>query len=229
MKPDKSCLKCCVAWALGAFLVIAGLSAAALGFAGRWLHLSENPRPASAIIVLAGAFERSMYAADLYRQHYASKIYLSVPSRESDARQLEALGIVLPYEVDIHKQILLKKGVPAQDILTVGTGSLSTAQEAEMLKIEFVKPGTSLLVVTSPYHTRRSKLILDRAFAGTDIGITVVATPYEEFPKDWWRSQTSARNTLLELAKIAYFYAGGQFRQAAVTENSAADHNAPRP
>ena len=230
MESSKSCLKCCVTWVFCAVVLLTVLSVAALGYAGRWLQLSGKPRPANAIIVLAGSFQRSMYAADLYRQHYAPKIYLSVPAREAEARQLEALGIVLPYEVDIHRQILQNKGVPARDILIFGVDSVGTAQEAEMLRREFSKPETSLLVVTSPYHTRRSTLILDRAFAGTDININVVATPYEEFREDWWRSQDSARNTLLELAKIAYFYAGGQFRRWLQSRrSSAAIPNATRP
>ena len=230
MEPTRSCLKCCVAWACGAFVLVAGLSVAALGYAGYWLQLAENPRAADAIIVLAGSFERSLYAADLYRQHYAPRIYLSIPARDTEARHLEALGIVLPDEVDIHKQILLKKGVPAQNTLTFGQGSLSTAQEAAALKTQFTNPGSTLLVVTSPYHTRRAKLILERAFADTDISITVVATPYEEFHQDWWRSQASARNTVLELAKIAYYYVGGEFHStAAVTENRPANHDVTRP
>ena len=216
MEPTRSCLKCCVAWAVGACVLVAGLSAAALGYAGLWLQLSENPRSADAIVVLAGSFERSIYAADLYQQRYAPKIYLSIPAREMEARHLEELGIVLAQEVDIHRQILLKKGVPAQDTLTFGQESLSTAQEAAALRTRFTKPGSSLLVVTSPYHTRRAKLILERAFAGTDVGIIVVATPYEEFRKDWWRSRDSARNTLLELAKIAYYWVGGGFSAEAI-------------
>ena len=230
MASNRSCLKCCLAWACGTLLLAGGLSVAALGYAGYWLQLAENPRAADAIIVLAGSFERSLYAADLYQQHYAPKIYLSIPAHETLTGQLEALGIVLPREVDIHRQILLKKGVPAQDTLTFGLGSLSTAQEAAALKSQFTKPGSRLLVVTSPYHTRRAKLILKRAFADSDISITVVATPYEEFHQDWWRSQASARNTLLELAKISYYYAGGQFHStAAGTEPPPANHNVTRP
>lgn len=230
MERNRSCLKCCAAWALGAFVLVAGLSVAALAYAGFWLQLAENPRSADAIIVLAGPFERSLYAADLYHQHYAPRIYLSIPARVSVTRQLEELGIALPHELDIHRQVLLKKGVPTRDTLTFGQGSLSTAQEATALKSQFTKPGSRLLVVTSPYHTRRAKLILERAFADTDISITVVGTPYEEFHQDWWRSQDSARNTVLELAKIAYYYAGGQFHSAAVvTENIPANHNVTRP
>ena len=204
----------CLSCALG-LLVFSGLTlGAALFFAGSWLRLQEIPRHADAIIVLAGSYERSMYAADLYQQRYAQKVYVSVPARDAGNLQIEALGIALPQEIDIHRQILLKKGVPAPDILTFGRRSVSTAEEAIALRAAFNTPGQRLLVVTSPYHARRAKLILEKAFDGTGVGINMVTTPYEEYREDWWRSQDSARKTVLELAKLVYYYAGGRFVSA---------------
>lgn len=204
----------CAFCALGFVAICVLLLGVGLLYAGSWLRLTENPRKADAIIVLAGSFERSMYAADLFRQNYAPAVYLSIPAPEAGNLKLAALGIVLPKEIEIHRQILLKKGVPAANILTFGRGSLSTAEEADALKNLFTQRGQHLLVVTSPYHARRAKFILARAFDGTDIGIAVVATPYEEYRNDWWRSQDSARKTLLELAKIAFYFAGGSFHSA---------------
>lgn len=215
-----SSIKRCVFCALGLLMMIALMLGAALLSAGGWLRLVESPRQADAIIVLAGSYERSMHAADLYRENFAPNVYISVPAPDAGNRQIEALGIVLPKELEIHRQILLKKGVPAGNILTFGRGSLSTAEEAEALKKLFTRTGQQLLVVTSPYHVRRAKFILERAFDGTGIGITVVATPYEEYRDDWWRSQDSARKTVLELAKIVYYHAGGRFRSATTLDSS---------
>lgn len=186
-------------------------SATALFYAGWWLSLVEAPAKADAIIVLAGSFERSLYAADLYHQNFAPKIFLSVPARETGNAQIEALGIHLPEALDIHTQILRKKGVPKENIMTFGSGSVSTAEEALELKKIFPRSGVKLLVVTSPYHVRRSKIILERAFASNGAAITVTGTPYETYRTDWWRTQDSARKTLMEIAKIAYYFAGGRF------------------
>lgn len=214
MESNRSCLTRCVAWACAAVALLAALSAAALGYAGRWLLLPQHPVAADAIIVLAGPFERSIYAADLYHQRYASKIYLSVAAPDAGALKVEALGIPLPRDFDVHRQVLIRKGVPPGDILSFGRGSLSTAEEAEVLRQLFGQARVGLLVVTSPYHARRAKLTLERAFAGSGVNVTVVATPYEEFRVDWWRSQDAARNVLLELAKIAYYLVGGRFSAA---------------
>lgn len=205
-------LRRCALVAFAAALLAGALLFVLVVFAGSWLRLAEIPRKADAIVVLAGSFERSLYAADLYNQRYAPKVYLSVPAREAGNLKVEAIGIVLPDPVEIHKQILLKKGVSAEDVLTFGKGSLSTAEEAEALKSLYAKPGLRLLVVTSPYHARRARMILDRAFKDLAVEITVVGTPYEEFREDWWRSQDSASKTVLEIAKIAYYLAGGRFR-----------------
>lgn len=212
-------LRRCALVAFAAALLAGALLFIFLFFAGSWLRAAEPPRKADAIVVLAGSFERSLYAADLYNQRYAPKVYLSVPAREAGNLKVEAIGIVLPDPVEIHKQILLKKGVSADAILTFGRGSLSTAEEAEVLRGLHAQTAQRFLIVTSPYHARRARLIFDRAFHGLAAEITVVATPYEEFREDWWRSQDSAVKTLLETAKIAYYVAGGTFRSGAARVN----------
>lgn len=69
-----------------------------------------------------------------------------------------------------------------------------------------------LLVVTSPYHVRRAAMIFRQAYGGAHV---VVGTPYEPFPREWWRSQDAARNVLLELAKITFYLVGGRFTEPA--------------
>lgn len=197
--------------ALGILALAGALGGVLLAFAGSWLRLTESPGQADVIVVLAGSFERSLYAAELYHQRYATRVAISVPAREAGHRKLEAIGIVLPDPVSVHRQVLLKKGVAAEDILTFGQDSISTVQEAQILRRVFARPGGRLLVVTSPYHARRARLIFDRVFEGSGTSVAVVATPYEDYRDDWWRSQDSARNTVLEIAKIAYYLVGGRF------------------
>jgi uncharacterized SAM-binding protein YcdF (DUF218 family) len=206
----------CAVCAFGLFTMLAVIASVMMFFAASWLRTSEYPHHADAIIVLAGSFERSFYAADLYHQRYAPKVYVSIPARAPVEAQLAALGITLQDDAaEVHKLILLKKGVPAADILTFGSGSLSTVEEAAALKTLFAKPSIRLLVVTSPFHVRRARMIFDRAFGRFSENIAIVATPYEEYRDDWWRSQDSARNTVLEIAKIVYHWVGGSFYSGA--------------
>lgn len=183
--------------------------------AARWLKGDDAPIKADAIVVLAGRFERSMHAADLYRAGHAPRVVLSVAVQDAGARQLEALGIRLPSPVDIHRQVLRAKGVPPDRVELLGAPALSTADEAAAIAARFGRRGARLIVVTSPYHVRRARMVIARALEGSGAALAVCATPYETFPDDWWRSQDAAREVLLEWAKIVFYLGGGRFRAPA--------------
>jgi uncharacterized SAM-binding protein YcdF (DUF218 family) len=196
--------------ALACLLLLVGAVVAGY-FAARWLKAADTPSPAEAIIILAGRYERSMYAADLYRSGHAPRVVLSEAVREKIWSQLEELGIKLPSVPEVHRRVLQAKGVPADRIEPLGPPALSTADEARVIAARFGKPGTSVIVVTSPSHVFRARLIIERALEGRGVKLMVCATPYESFPDAWWRSQDAAREVLLEWAKIAFFVAGGRF------------------
>ena len=96
----------------------------------------------------------------------------------------------------------------------VGTDLISTAGEALALQAHFHAATTDgrrkrLLVITSPYHILRARIVLRRALPGLDV--SVVSSNFEEFPQHWWRDQDAARNVLLETAKLTWYLLGGRF------------------
>ena len=210
---NSSCCKRCLLCVGAVLLFSAVLVVVCMGYAGRWLSVADSPRQADAIVVLGGAFERTLYAAELYAAGHAKTIYLSDPVRESSHRLLDQFGIKIPSEHEISAAILRQQGVAAGDIRRFPGTALSTADEAELIKSIFAGRHATLLVVTSPYHLRRARLALGRALGDTQVTALLVATPYERYAPDWWSDQDSARNTLLEIAKIAFFLTGGRFRQ----------------
>lgn len=211
----KSCFKCCALWFGGVFAGATLLCTLLLGQAGRWLSAADAPQRADAIVVLGGAFERTLYAAELYAAGQAGLIYLSNPVRDASHRLLDDLGIKMPDEHEISTTILKRKGVAEKDILPFPGTALSTADEADLLRRMFGGQRLTVIVVTSPYHIRRARMIISAALAGSEITPLFVATPHDRYVTDWWTDQDSARNTLLELTKIAYYIAGGRFRMAA--------------
>ena len=81
---------------------------------------------ADAIIILGGGLEtRPFEAARLYQQNYARKI-LIMNVRLSAPTQL---GITLP-EKDLTRQMLLKLGVPASDVVSLGAEVATTFDES---------------------------------------------------------------------------------------------------
>jgi uncharacterized SAM-binding protein YcdF (DUF218 family) len=191
------------------FIAAAIGAAVGLNYAADWLSAGDRPQKADAILVLGGSYSRPFQAADLYRQGFARKVYVSVPAREDQLRLLDEAGIAFPREEEVVRQVLLKKGVPASAIEYLGKDSISTAAEAQAARELFAQGAPKLLVVTSPYHLRRTRMTFTDALPAADI--RVIATSYDPLPQAWWQDQSAARNVLLELAKISFYRLGGRF------------------
>lgn len=185
-------------------------TAMALGLAGYWLTMDDEPKKADAIVVLAGGYARPLYAADLYLEGYAPLIYLSDPPDSPNTLLLGRAGVPMPRHAEIYRRLLIGKGVPGKAIRIYGRDAVSTVEEAEALSKVLGDRPVSFLLVTSPYHVRRAKLIFERAMPAADI--SVLGTPYEEFPRNWWTDREAAINVVLECAKFTYYLLGGRFR-----------------
>jgi uncharacterized SAM-binding protein YcdF (DUF218 family) len=203
------CAKKCGLFLLVASITIAVGAAVGLFYAGGWLSAADRPLKADAIVVLGGDFSRPFQAADLYRRGLAPRIYVSAPARKSDYRLLDESGIPYPRDEDVMRQGLIKKGVPASAIEFLGKDLISTAAEAQAARALFAKRAPRLLVVTSPYHLRRARMIFSDALPLASI--RMIATSYDSFPSSWWKDQDAARNVLLELAKITFYRLGGRY------------------
>lgn len=176
---------------------------------GSWLKGTDSPERSSAIIVLSGPPTRSFHAAELYRQGYAGAIYVTRPIREGSLEMLDELNIYFPRTEKMHTDVLLKKGVPKERIHLVGDACLSTVDEAEVVSRLFRGEDCRVLVVTSPYHVKRTQMIFRDKMK--ECKFKVLATPYESFPKKWWKDQDSSRNVILEIIKIIFYKFGGRF------------------
>ncbi len=203
------CFKRCAALILG-FAVLSGASLALVLLAApRWLAAVDVPGPADAIVVLSGDYRRLYEGAEQYRAGLAPRIVGTREVRDPTVQMLEADGLRFPLHEDIVRAVLAAKGVPAQAIGFVGRDVVSTAHEAAALAEAFPSPGVRLLVVTSPYHVRRTRMILSDALPHARLA--VVANRFETLPDAWWRDQAAARNIVLEFAKTAWYLLGGRF------------------
>jgi uncharacterized SAM-binding protein YcdF (DUF218 family) len=134
------------------------------------------------------------------------------PVRERPLAMLDELGVQMPRMENIYREVLLKKGVPEQYIHLLGDSCLSTIDEAEAAKSIFHNNNCKVLVVTSPFHVKRTQIIFQDRMEQCQF--KVLATPYEPFPKQWWTDQDSARNVVLELIKIIFYNLGGRFKHS---------------
>ena len=202
------CFRRCLL-ALAGFAATAVIVAAVLAWnLGAWLDDSDAPAPTDAIVVLADDPSRAFAAADLYRKGYARKIYVTVPRQRGYAKLLAGEGIAVPRTEELFRRALLARGVPEAAIGTLGRDLASTRAEAETARAEFA-PAARLLIVTSPYHVRRARMIFRDALPGRELRF--IGSRYEPYPERWWTDQDAARNVILELPKIAFYLAGGRF------------------
>jgi len=144
------------------------------GFA--WLSTGKPPRPADLMVVLAGGSgERFATALQLWQGGLSRRILVT-----------DGLGYP-----DLAFNRLREGGVPARALLAPLRPSSSTYGDALAIRQMIIRADYhSILVVTSPYHCRRTELILGRVLAGMPVRVTVTAsvTLYMD-PERWWSSR----------------------------------------
>jgi len=204
------CVKRCLVAVLALVAAKVALVAFVAWHAAGWLGADDAPAKADAILVLGSEPTRALTAADLYQHGYASVVYLSVPRRERRWAELAQDGIRWPWFEDTARVLLANRGVPDAAIRLLGTDLVSTvAEAAEAARTLGPRAGT-LLVVTSRYHVYRTRLVFTDTLPSTRV--LVVASATEPLPRDWWTDQETARNVVLELAKLVFYRLGMSFR-----------------
>jgi len=201
-----TCLKRCAL----VFVLLVGTGAAlvllAARYAAGWLGASDPPIKAEAIVVLGGEPTRAIAGAELYRQGFASVVYLSVPVRVPRYVALEQDGIRWPWFEEVARTLLRNRGVPDDAIRLLGHELQSTVAEArEAARVLGPDVGT-LLVVTSPYHVHRTRLIFAENLPG--VRVLVVGSSAEPLPDRWWTDRDAALNVSVEVAKLVFYRLG---------------------
>lgn len=162
--------------------------------AGRFLVVEDPLARAEIIVVLAGgrADERVGQAAALFTQGLAPLVLLS--GGES------LMGISVP---DLLRRQALAHGVPASALL-YERSSTSTAEQARFLRPLLEARGVRrALVVTSSYHTRRTRFLFRRIFEGSPVDIRVYPVQHDWFrPDAWWTRDQDTETVVLEYIKL---------------------------
>jgi len=193
---------------LGAVLVIV-IGVALLPFAGRVLTIADPlPDAADAIVILAGSIrDRTLEAARLYRTGIAPRVVVTRETLPPGEAALRAAGIELPESDALTRTALIGLGVPPSAIVTLRRRAQSTASEATTIgRWACARRMRRLVVVTSPAHTRRARLVLDRAL-GPGIALTVRPSTASAFAGGrWFHVRRDAKAVLAEWQKLAHYW-----------------------
>jgi uncharacterized SAM-binding protein YcdF (DUF218 family) len=140
-----------------ALVVLLLLGGYALSRAGNALSVNDPIESADAIVVINGRVPyRAMKGADLYKQHLAPEVWLTMGNRNAAEVEMEKLNVHPTLEHIYSQAVLEKLGVPANVIRIVPGRNNNTATEMKTIagfaRQQRVK---RLILVTSSYHSRR--------------------------------------------------------------------------
>jgi len=165
----------------------------------RFLIVSETAQRSDVIIIPSGTEDggRIRYGVSLYKKGFAPKMLLS-----GSSYLVEKTGI------DLMKVYALSLGVSEGDIWA-DHDSGSTVENALIAK-EIVNKNNcrSVLVVTSPTHSKRTKLVFNKIFP-KEISVRVSCDPSTFDVKNWWKIPAKAREVGYEYFVFLYYFLFG--------------------
>lgn len=181
-------------------VVLYAISPFLLGCVGRWLNVGEElDVPVDYVYVLGGeASTRPFLAAAIFRAGFARKVLIpeGQPPTAADEWQMS--------EHQVQRAVLLHRGVPDRAILELPGPVDSTSDEAVALaKFLESNPQATVAVVTSNFHTRRTRLMFRRILPKHRDHLRFVACPTDGFgPENWWHYRDGVLWYTAEYAKL---------------------------
>jgi len=174
---------------------------------GNYLVVSDRLQPANAIVVLSGDLGgRMVETASLFKEQVADWVILTETEQPSDNSEIETPS------TQAKRLDALHEGIPEESILITTVKSSSTFDEAKaVLSLMQEKNLTSCIVVTDPFHSRRTRMTFSDVFRGS--GITVIIHPVADHwyhASTWFLSRKGWINTISEYAKYIGYLAGSR-------------------
>jgi uncharacterized SAM-binding protein YcdF (DUF218 family) len=173
--------------AISVFAFLCALAFVAFRGAGRWLVREDPLASADEIVVLSGSMPaRAEEAGKIFQMGYAREIWVS--RADSPREKLESQGIHFLGEEDYNRAILVHEGVPEADLHIFPQPIVNTQQEIEEISGQMRHDGkTTVIIVTSPPHTRRVRALWTKV-VGSGLRLIVRGAPEDPFDADhWWR------------------------------------------
>jgi len=178
--------------------VLYTLRAPLLRAVGEFWIVEDAPEKADAIFLLGDdnyPADRATRAAELYREGWAPRIIAC-------GRFLRTYASI----AELMQRDLTDRGVPSDAIQRMPSLAANTREEAVLLRrLADRQHWRRVIVVTSNYHTRRTRHIYTRVFRDSADVLIVAAGDGGYTPAGWWRSRSGLKIFFMEL--VAYLVA----------------------
>jgi uncharacterized SAM-binding protein YcdF (DUF218 family) len=182
---------------------------------GEFWVVEDPPEKADAIFLLGDdnyEADRATRAAEVYREGWAPRIVAS-------GRFLRPYASI----AELMQRDLTDRGVPPDAVQRMPNLAGNTREEAVLLRrLADRQHWRRVLVVTSSYHTRRTRHIYTRVFRDSADVRVIVARDGGYTPAGWWRSRTGLKIFFTE--SVGYLVAIWETRS---TEAAQRGLNAP--
>ncbi|MBI1955840.1 MAG: YdcF family protein [Acidobacteria bacterium] len=186
------------------FLVLPLLAALANPFTLSWIAsqyvVSDTLVPADVVIPLRGGPEeerlRLEEAVELVRKRFAPTLLVSVNSRPFYGQPVSKLI----------EAYLRKNQFPARQLRFCENNADSTAEEAQALLACLQKLGAQhAIIVTSEYHTRRTRFLFRRIFSKNDVSVQVHPVYIPQYwDTHWWRRRRWTKTFVIETLSLVW-------------------------
>jgi uncharacterized SAM-binding protein YcdF (DUF218 family) len=166
----------------------------------RFLIVADKPEKADVIIVLSGdnTDKRVDYGVELYQKGYARKMIMSGGPVVAGVSYAQLM-----------KQQALRAGVRVEDIF-LADSSMSTFDD-ERFTLAIVKKHRfrSVIVVTSPTHSRRAKWVFQKHYSKEKIKVICSPVPLGKSNfrlSKWWERREDTSLVLWEYGSLLYYF-----------------------
>ena len=188
--------------------------------AGSFWTVDEGPVVSDAIVILGDdnyGGDRAARAADLLKAGWAPRVVAS-------GRYLRPYASI----AELEARDLTDHGVPATAIVRLDHRAEDTREEAIAISQLISSRGWKrIILVTSNFHTRRSRYICERTFPPGTV-LRVVAAHDSDFdPENWWRSRLGIKIFAHEL--VGMLVAMWEMRHSDVQTSGSAALEHPQP
>ena len=172
---------------------------------GKWLVVEDPLQPARAIAVLGGKMPfRAMEAAELYRAGYAPEVWLPGLEGPAEHEPIKRIGFRVD-DPDLYYKVLERLGVPRRAVRVLNPSARNTRQEMIIISQALrAAGGGRVIVVTSPTHTRRVRVIWKR-IAGPFDELVIRYSRHEPVAVNlgkWWEKEGERKIVYREVGGI---------------------------
>lgn len=187
---------------LFALLVVAVLGYLALRAAGSFLIDGDQLKKADLVVALGGGGEwRVVEAVRLIEDRYATNLVLTEPGETGRGEEMGSR---------FFRTVAIENGLSPYAIMITEGVQRSTKDEAQAVRALMEKHKyQSVIVVTDPFHTMRTRLIFRETFRGSGLTVRVHPVPDHWYQSStWFLSVDGWANTIREYVKLLGYILG---------------------